>query len=513
MVAWLRAAQDPDGSFKRIGMVHHQDMMGGVAGSTVSIMSAKGGTKGSASLCAFVLGALLEVQDLPSDAATSTVVERASAYLDQHVADPLNPIRPTSKEVYTLTQRAYVAARRVEKGLGERAQTALVASRRSLAIAAQQSGVGSSALKFWGAPASSVEDRGGVGGYDVQPGSARILLGRRPSTSDVETTAYAVLSLLGGGIANMKVPDAFSAIRWLLHQRNSRGAFGSTQDTVVGLQAISEYAMAASNRAPDAVLTASSAMLGTVPGSTPWTATVSQLDYDVLKAREFLIDEALGDAVNISATGTGSVLVTVGLQYNVPPSVSDSTQGLWLRVGYGTPGETTGQHIRACMARDSNARGGNMMLAQIGLFTGFVADVTSVRALVSTGSSVKRVEANGKSVSLYLDDLAPGASPLCVNFTATRDISVGKLQPAVSTLTDYYAPETSGSAISLQVAARADGSGGTPPALIAATDPTALPKAKPNTNGAKAHASALLLTRAAAVISGLAPYALATAAN
>ena len=35
--------------------------------------------------------------------------------------------------------------------------------------------------------------------------------------------------------------DALKAIKWLTTHRNSRGGFVSTQDTMVALQAISEY--------------------------------------------------------------------------------------------------------------------------------------------------------------------------------------------------------------------------------------------------------------------------------
>ena len=50
----------------------------------------------------------------------------------------------------------------------------------------------------------------------------------------VETAGYAVLALLERG-------DAFNAsraVRWLVGQRNAQGGFGSTQDTVIGLQAL-----------------------------------------------------------------------------------------------------------------------------------------------------------------------------------------------------------------------------------------------------------------------------------
>ena len=54
----------------------------------------------------------------------------------------------------------------------------------------------------------------------------------------VETTGYATLALLerGDGI------NAGRAARWLVKQRNAFGGYGSTQDTVVGLQALTGFA-------------------------------------------------------------------------------------------------------------------------------------------------------------------------------------------------------------------------------------------------------------------------------
>ena len=57
----------------------------------------------------------------------------------------------------------------------------------------------------------------------------------------VEMTAYMVLirSLRG------ELGSVVDSVKWLAKQRNSQGGFVSTQDTVVGLQAISTYAQKA----------------------------------------------------------------------------------------------------------------------------------------------------------------------------------------------------------------------------------------------------------------------------
>ena len=55
----------------------------------------------------------------------------------------------------------------------------------------------------------------------------------------VENTGYAVLALLEHGDS----ANAGEAVGWLVSQRNAYGGFYSTQDTVVGLQALFQYSV------------------------------------------------------------------------------------------------------------------------------------------------------------------------------------------------------------------------------------------------------------------------------
>lgn len=66
----------------------------------------------------------------------------------------------------------------------------------------------------------------------------------------VEMTAYAVLSLVKlGGETNLV--EALKAVRWMSKQRNANGGFTSTQDTVLGLEALTKYATAISSDTTD----------------------------------------------------------------------------------------------------------------------------------------------------------------------------------------------------------------------------------------------------------------------
>uniref|UniRef100_A0A1I8P930 TEP1-F n=1 Tax=Stomoxys calcitrans TaxID=35570 RepID=A0A1I8P930_STOCA len=58
---------------------------------------------------------------------------------------------------------------------------------------------------------------------------------------DVEITAYVLMALLEQSDVEPKIIQ--STVKWLVEQRNDRGGFKSTHDTVVGLQALVKYSM------------------------------------------------------------------------------------------------------------------------------------------------------------------------------------------------------------------------------------------------------------------------------
>ena len=62
----------------------------------------------------------------------------------------------------------------------------------------------------------------------------------------IEMTAYGLLSLVKlGGESNML--EALRTVRWLSRKRNAEGGFSSTQDTVLGLEALTKYALTMAN--------------------------------------------------------------------------------------------------------------------------------------------------------------------------------------------------------------------------------------------------------------------------
>ena len=89
----------------------------------------------------------------------------------------------------------------------------------------------------WG---SAAPDANGPARPEILPRDRGLM--HRPHagrSAAVETTGYAALALLERG----DMISASNAGRWLVNQRNAYGGYGSTQDTVVGLQALTRFAV------------------------------------------------------------------------------------------------------------------------------------------------------------------------------------------------------------------------------------------------------------------------------
>lgn len=190
---WLFRNQRGDGAFMEIFPLFHKEMMGGM--------------NGEISMTAYVLVTLLEARCRPVDAEQNIVL--ALQYLEANL-DFIDQTYPLALTTYALVL-----------GNSPRKMDAIhYLKSLSMEVNNVEGGQG---LRYW-----SVIDFMG----EVPP-----WMSHDPSAMDVEITAYAVLSLL----AVNDVGYVKNVVEWLLTQKTSTGAFKSTQDTVVGLHALSEY--------------------------------------------------------------------------------------------------------------------------------------------------------------------------------------------------------------------------------------------------------------------------------
>lgn len=114
-------------------------------------------------------------------------------------------------------------------------------------------------------------------------------------------TSYAVLSLVKlGGEANTM--EALRAVRWMSKKRNAEGGFSSTQDTVLGLEALTKYALAMAN----ATATELSVLL--TANELEWMFKINDENRMILSYVEL---PTLPTSVEVFAEGEGCVLVQV----------------------------------------------------------------------------------------------------------------------------------------------------------------------------------------------------------
>ena len=134
----------------------------------------------------------------------------------------------------------------------------------------------------------------------------------------VETTGYALLSLLerGDGL------NAGRAARWLATQRNAFGGYGSTQDTVVGLQGLIAYAAQAKF---DVAMTVTLAA-----GDWNRQITINAANADVVQ----IVELPAGANLNATAAGSGRVVAQVVRRFNLPAVVEPEIEMFRIDVAY-----------------------------------------------------------------------------------------------------------------------------------------------------------------------------------
>ncbi|KAL1470787.1 hypothetical protein MTO96_024047 [Rhipicephalus appendiculatus] len=249
-----------------------------------------------------------------------------------------------------------------------------------------------------------------------------------------------------------------------------RGPFVSTQDTVVALQALSEYSIQASTAAPD--------ISGVIFADNAQQQLGVKRDNAAL-LQEFHIVDARGKIV-VNATGTGTAALNVKLRYNVlaPPqqeckfdvsataavynefldqglggicSLAMNRLGLLQcplpasrrRVGRATASGQPGRNpekltyqIKVC-TRYLGGNESNMAIVDVGLFTGFKPNTADLNKVVSDNAEVGKYEERENGVAFYLDTVK-ATTETCLKFRIEREFNVTNLQTSTVRVYDYY---------------------------------------------------------------------------
>ena len=367
---WILQHQNRDGSFDPVGFVHHQEMMGGLGGKKA--------------LTAYVAIALLEAGER----------EAAGAAL-RYLAEEL----PAINDSYTMALVAYA----LELGQHpdrDRAYEKLM----ELAIEDEDG------LRW----AQGAGEQGGKGA-EAQ-GVA------------VEATGYALLALLEHG----DQLNASRAARWLVTQRNAFGGFNSTQDTVVGIQALTAFA--AGSRA-DVDLT-----VEVQAGETVKQLRINPENYDVLQLVPLPVDED----VAISVEGKGQAVAQLVLRYNLPQAEKEA-EIFHIEVDYDTHQVEVNDRIEVRVKVEFDPPlpiEAGMTVLDISVPTGFVPVEDSIQKVAETEARIKRYDVAARKVIFYIEDMAPG-DEIAFRFQALASYPV-RAKGVTSQVYAYYKPEWKG---------------------------------------------------------------------
>ena len=252
-------------------------------------------------------------------------------------------------------------------------------------------------------------------------------------TSSIEATAYATLALVKHG----DKMNASRAAKWLVSKRNAFGGYGSTQDTVMALQALTEYS---SGSRSDVNLTVSIKSSQGIRN-----LTIDGKNYDVLQMVELPVD----DDIQISVQGSGEAIGQVVRRYNLPAVTEQEKPALSIDVKYNADQVAVNDEVKVSVDLSFNPSENieaGMTVVDIAVPTGFAAVKDSIEKMVAAQPEIKRFDISGRKVIFYIENLLPG-DRLSFEFSVKALYPV-KAKGVTSQAYSYYQPEISAQSLS-----------------------------------------------------------------
>ncbi|HLC23039.1 MAG TPA: alpha-2-macroglobulin family protein, partial [Dehalococcoidia bacterium] len=381
--AWIVSHQNADGSFDAVGFVHHQEMMGGVSGKTA--------------LTAYVAAALMQSGEKAGSA-------KAVKYLETKL-DGID-------DAYTMALTSYALE--------------LAGSSKAADAYAQL-------MKM------AKEDENGLHwGDDIQPlepptPQPKGLMLARPMpvarTADIEATGYATMALVKHGDRL----NAGKAARWLVSKRNAYGGFGSTQDTVVGLEALTQYATGVRTDV-DLTVTVDA-------GGNAREYKVNSENFDVLQ----LVEVPTDGLVTLKVVGNGQAVGQLVRRFSAPEAEGKAREALKIDVKYDTNQVAVNDLVNVSVDvafSPLQPMEAGMVVVDISVPTGFAPVTESIDRAVKQEKKISRYDIAGRKVIFYVENMLPGDT-IHFSFDVKARYPV-KAKGVSSQAYSYYKPELSG---------------------------------------------------------------------
>lgn len=371
---WLSKQQSPNGSFPEVGTVSHKDM--------------QGGSGGGIALSAYTL--ITFVENKGNKAKYQNTINKAIDYIVRNMEG--------LEDNYALALATYAL------------QLADHSSKNTYLHKLDAKATVEGEKKWWTKP---IEKSDTKNPYNSEPNSV-----------NVEMSAYGLLAFIEGGL----ITDGIPIMKWLVTQRNSEGGFQSTQDTVVGLQALAKLGEQ---------LTVKNNNVQVVAKYNENLETRMNVNSEnVMIFQQYLLPSSVRK-VDIEASGHGVAVVSVSYKYNM------NVTGAWPRFTLDPQvNKNSNQdylHLSVCTSFIPSGadNSSNMAVMEVAFPSGFTADMDTLPSLESS-YGVKRVETKEGDtvVIMYFDNL--DRNEVCPTLTAYRTHKVANQKPAPVTVYDYY---------------------------------------------------------------------------
>ncbi|XP_058126754.1 thioester-containing protein 1 allele S3-like [Anopheles coustani] len=244
----------------------------------------------------------------------------------------------------------------------------------------------------------------------------------------VQTTAYALLAIL-----NDKdfYANGILAMRWLTEQRYHTGSFERTQDTFVGLKALTKLTETISPKKNDLTVE-----LKAEKTQKPKIFMITPEDIDTKYFNEISSDSRL---FSIAVSGRGSALFTIQAEYTLDLRNHKKRFNLDVEKLRNSNNELQMRICTSYIAQLSDNRS-NMALVEVNFPSGYVVDNNPI----SNPTTITKIEKTlirfgATSVTVYYANM--GTERNCFTITAYRRFLVSLKRPAYVVVEDYYHPE------------------------------------------------------------------------
>ncbi|XP_064609639.1 CD109 antigen-like [Liolophura sinensis] len=375
-ITWILSHQKSDGSFPEPGRIIHKNMQGGSASGVA--------------LTSFVLISLLENSDL--DSTVENKISVAAAKSREYLENVVNHI----SDDYTMAITTYA----LMLAKSSRAQSALMMLNHEAVV--------KDGTKHWEGPVPS-------------KATNNRKFWRAPSRQSpaiaIETTAYGLLSYA----EKRDLVAGLDILKWITSQRNAHGGFSSTQDTVVALQALSEFAEKIFSPNVDTTVKISDDVIE----HSFWIQRENSMMFQIVQMNN------VSDHVSVRASGSGMALVQVSVDYHVEQDETEPSFDVQVKLLHETMHSVTIQTCAHWLQEGSSG----MAVEEIGIPTGFQID----RDNITLADGLKRIETSDKKLLLYFDEIS--TRPTCMTVRADRTAIVAKSKPAAVRIYDYYEPD------------------------------------------------------------------------